>query len=361
MKNKKKFNLLIIISFIILVISIIVYATIEIYKYINTQSNRTAIFANIKMEENKNTIWINTFQLAWNELSEYLIGGKNIEFEGETPLLADKLNEKHFTKDMINEKDYYIKVGSTSAELKKNILMDVENKFGYSPDGILNDINFNTSIPDNYLTIYAMLNKKFTFLEPFVKLVPNSFKNSEKFYHYFGIQDGALDILDNNLNVLFYNNENEFAVNLKTKEKEEIILYRTDCTDDFENLYNNMLENTKRYRGNSKFSKIDCLEIPEISMKTNIHYEELCKRIIKGTPWEISEAIQNVNFNMNQAGGNLKSEIIVNAVTDGISIGKGESRKFIFDDTFVIFMKEREADLPYMYLYVDNTEILNEV
>lgn len=360
MKNNKIIKLFSIIIIIILLSSGIVYATIKAYQYINKQGEILAIFANFKMEKNKNMIWINTFQLAWNELSDYLVDGKDIQFEGGNPLLVDKLNIKNFTKDMINKDDYYIKVGKTTATLKTTILNDINNKFGYNANNIFDNIKFDSSVSDNCITVYAMLNKEFSFLEPFVKLAPEPFKNSEKQYHYFGIQEGALDILDNNLDVLFYNNENEFAVNLKTKEKEEIILYRTDNTDSFENLYNQVLENTNKYHETSEFRSNDCLEIPKISMKTNINYDELCKRIIKGTSWEISDAIQNVTFNMDYAGGNLKSESIASALTESKSAEQRKSRKFIFNDTFVIFMKERGAKLPYMSLYVDNAEILDE-
>ena len=360
MKNNKIIKLFSIIIIVILVLSGIVYATIKVYEHINKQSEISAIFSNIKMEEDKNTIWINTFQLAWNELAEYLVDGKDIEFEGRNSLLTDALNAKKFTKDMINEDDYYIKVGKTSAELKTTILNDIENKFGYNANSVLNDINWDSTFSDNRITIYSMLNKEFTFLEPFVILTPNSFKNSEKQYHYFGIQEGAPNILDNNLEVLFYNNENEFAVNLKTKENEEIILYRTDNTDGFEILYNQVLEKTDKYRGSSEFRGNDCLEIPKINMKTNINYDELCDRIIKGTPFEISNAIQNVTFNMDYAGGNLKSEAMANGLAESGSMDSEKSRKFIFNNTFVIFMKEEGAELPYMSLYVDNAEILDE-
>lgn len=361
MKKHRIIKILIFIVIILFVSCGIIYAVTKLYQKTDNNSKISAIFSDLKMEKNKNTIWINTFQLAWNELSEYLVNGKNIEFEGENSLLVDKLNMKKFTKDMINEEDYYIKIGKTTKELQKTILNDIKNKFDYNADSILNDVNFDSAISNNRITVYAMLNKKFTFLKPFVNLEPKSFKNSEKQYFYFGIQEGATDELDKNLDVLFYNNENEFAINLKTKENEEIILYRTNNNDNFESLYNQVLENTNKYNDSSLFRKNDCLEIPQINVKYNIRYDELCGKMIKGTEWEISNAIQNVTFNMNYAGGNLKSEGMANLLSESISQDLKKSRKFIFNDTFVIFMKEKgSGKLPYMSLYVDNSEILNE-
>ena len=57
---------------------------------------------------------------------------------------------------------------------------------------------------------------------------------------------------------------------------------------------------------------------------------------------------------MDYTGENLKSEAMANELAESDSMDSEESRKFIFNNTFVIFMKEEEAELPHMSLYVDN-------
>ena len=67
----------------------------------------------------------------------------------------------------------------------------------------------------------------------------------------------------------------------------------------------------------------------------------------------ISTAAQNVKFNLNEKGCNLSSEaeIVSTYLAEG-------DRIFLFDDTFIIFMKEKDSDNPYFALKVDNDDIL---
>ena len=276
-KNNKLINLLSTIIIIGVLSTTVVYASIKIYEIIKSKNELVATYNSNKIYEDINTMWVGSFQLAWNEFMDNVIGGE-VQFESKKSDLLNELNEKNFTKDNLNEDDYYIKVGETTPELKETILDDLGKKFNITDRSMLNDISFENK--DSAYTIYSILNKEFEFLTPFDTLEASSFKNSEEKFEYFGIEAGSSEELNNNVNVLFYNSNEDFAVTLNTKEDEEVILYRTNNRDTFENTYNTLKEKSGE---NSKFNENDELKIPVVNMDMVISYEELCGKYISGT------------------------------------------------------------------------------
>ena len=148
--------------------------------------------------------------------------------------------------------------------------------------------------------------------------------------------------------------DNTFAVKLKTKEGDEIIIYRTDDKKTFKEYYNDIKIKTNKYNGKKKLQKNEEVIIPFVKVDGTVSYDELKGKTIKNTNgMYISTAAQNVKFNLNEKGCNLSSEaeIVSTYLAEG-------DRIFLFDDTFIIFMKEKDSDNPYFALKVDNDDIL---
>lgn len=332
----------------------ITYASIKIYERIKGQATMTPIFTGKIGDADINSIWIGTFQLAWNEFEENVIG-KNIEFEDGNLEIANELNKKIFSKEMISENSYYVSVEKTSPDLKEKILKDIDKKFDIKDNSILNKINFDRV--DNGYTIYSLLFKKFEFITPFDKLGKSRFSDYDELVEYFGINNASDEIMNNNVEVLFYNARNDFAIKLNTKQNDEIILYRTDDSKSFNTLYEEIIEKNKKFSGNKNFTKDDELKIPYINVDTIINYDELCGRFIKGTNGiYIANALQNVKFNLNEKGGNLTSESYVS----GEYISENEdARYFYFNSNFAILMKEKDKEKPYFGLKIDNLDLLS--
>ena len=76
-----------------------------------------------------------------------------------------------------------------------------------------------------------MLKKEFNYLEKFSELPDDTFDNSEEKVKYFGIGVSTSKDASKNVEILFYNSNENFAIKLKTKENEEIILYKTTGID----------------------------------------------------------------------------------------------------------------------------------
>ena len=317
----------------------IVYATTVIYnKYIKNNTNHNITmnpsYQSTLDENTINNLWVGTLDLAWKDLEEK-IGLNKIELEGKMPQIANDLNESTFSKEMLNPNDYKINVERT-----------VTN--GYKID--------------------ATLNKELNFLESFDNF--NDYKwtfgNSEEYIKYFGINNASPEKMNKNVEILFYNKlnngsllSNDMAIKLKTKEGDEIILYRTDDKKSFDEYYEDIKAKTKNYKGRTEFSEEDELRIPYVKVNGMINYNELYDKKIKNSNGlYIYDVIQNVNFYLNERGCNLSSKATM--VTEYMGIGQ-DTKYCYFQDTFIIFMKEANSDKPYFALKVDNNDILEKI
>mgnify|MGYP004630956599 FL=1 len=317
----------------------IVYATTVIYnKYIKNNTNHNITmnpsYQSTLDENTINNLWVGTLDLAWKELEEK-IGLNKIELEGKMPQIANDLNESTFSKEMLNPNDYKINVERT-----------VTN--GYKID--------------------ATLNKELNFLESFDNFSDYkwTFGNGDEAIKYFGINNASPEEMNKNVEILFYNKlnngsllSNDMAIKLKTKEGDEIILYRTDDKKSFDEYYEDIKAKTKNYKGRTEFSEDDELRVPYVKVNGMINYNQLYDKKIKNSKGlYIYDVIQNVNFYLNERGCNLSSKATM--VTEYMGIGQ-DTKYCYFQDTFIIFMKEANFDKPYFALKVDNNDILEKI
>lgn len=231
-KNNKIIRLLLWFTIITVAISSLTYAGFVIYeKY---KASLMPTYTNEFDNSEKNNMWICTFNLAWNEFMDQRFGGP-VEFKEGNSELVNSLNQKNFTKDQLSSDDYYIKVAETTPELKEVIKTDIQNKFNIDENSSLDKMNFD--LPNNYI-IYSFLYKKFNFKTPFDILLPDKFANSEENVKYFGIDSSSSKDLRDNVEVLFYDDNDNFAVKLKTINNEDVILARIENSNSFEEIYN---------------------------------------------------------------------------------------------------------------------------
>ena len=309
-----------------LLLSGIVYAGVLIYKNLNKNHNVTfnPTYQSTLDEHTVNNLWIGTLDLAWKDLEEK-VGGR-IELE-ENIDIANELNNSSFSKEMLDENDYTINVTRTvtngyniETKLNKNL------NFLYSFDNFNNDYNYTFG------------------------------KDGNDYIKYFGINNASKEELNQNVEVLFYNGNNDFAVLLNTKEGDKIILYRTDENKSFNEYYEDINNKKGNYNGSTAFEENDELLVPYVNVNGTVAYNELADKIIKNTNgMYISNVIQDVNFNLNESGCNMQSHATM--TTEYLSVG---SRYFWFIDTFIIFMKEENSNMPYFALKVDNQDILEK-
>ena len=337
-----------------IILSGVVYATIKISQNIKEKAEMTPTYTSKISSIDTNKVWVGTFNLVWNDFMNDVIGDK-IEFEDGYSALADELNKQTFTVEQLNKNSYFKIHGKENLTLKNQIEQGIKQKFNET-SSIIDKCDWEKG--EGYV-LYAMLKKEFNFLEKFPTLNENTFGDSKEKVKYFGIEPDTEQVASKNIEILFYNSKEDFAIKLKTKEGEEVYLYRTTGENkSFEENYKEMQVKQSKYNGEKTWNKNDILNIPFIKVKDEINYDELCGRYIKNTDWYIAQALQTIDFELNNYGGSVKSEALIEAFKCDL-LEKG--REFIFNNDFILFLKEEDKTKPYFALKVDNTDILVNV
>lgn len=303
----------------------------------------------------QNRVWVGTFQLVWNEVIEN-VTKKPIEFVDYDSPMAQNLNKKEFEKNNISNNSYYTKYGKVSLKLKKEIEKAIKKKFKETSD-ILDMFDFSKKSDDIF--VYAMLKKDFKFLSAFDKLPQGFFGNDKTPVNYFGIKDNSNKKLYKNVEVLFYNDNNDFAVKLFTKGNDEVLLYRTNDDKTFDKYFNDVKEKSKSYSGNKSFNKGDSLMVPDINFYKMDSFAELEGHEIVNTNFKIDKTIETIDFRMNNEGVKLKSEAAM--MVRCTSLAPRNGRDFMFNDTFVLFLIEKGQKTPYFAIRVHDVDAINKL
>lgn len=311
-------------------------------KLTNTSGITTAL--TLEDEITNDTIWCGTFQLIWNDLKNDL-AKQDIIF---TPQLkvVENLNKETFTTKDISEESYYKKIGTPSLELKKEIEKAIKDKFNEKSD-ILDDFEWENRNSKDYF-LYAMLKKEFKFEKAFEKLSNGSFGEYENI-EYFGIESSNKEKLRSQVNVLYYDSEDNFAIKLNTKQKDELILCKNPKGKTFNEIFKNITDKEKNYKGKKYLTESENLKVPNIKFKEKTEFTEIQDKpyeFSNGDIYSIEKAIQTIEFELDRTGGKIKSEAgMMNAYTTAIKVDI--PRSFYIDDTFAIFLIEEDKQVPY--------------
>ena len=302
----------------------------------------------------KNVVWVGTFQLIWNDLVNELIKHP-VEFVGYKSNIAENLNKQSFTVNDISEDAYYKKLGLASPVMKKEIEQGIKEKFNETSD-ILDA--FDWSPAEGKYILYAMLKKNFEYAYPFDVLNDAPFEGSVGDVKYFGIDGNSNSQIKHNIKILFYNNENDYAVSIKSKGDDVIWLYRTDDDKTLDLLYSDMQSKIKDFNAKSFMTSQDRFKAPMIEFKKDKEFNELCNKPIKKSNLMISKAIETVHFKMDEAGVKLKSE--AGMMTMRMSIPVRETpRYFYFNKRYIIFLQDKNTK-PYFAMKIEDAKKLQE-
>ena len=343
----------------LIIIILVIGASIGIYKVVNkeksvvenpkslssTEGIITAVTLDDEIEDN--TIWCGTFQLIWNDLKNDLAKQDIVFYDYPELQLVKNLNKETFTTDDISDQYYYKKIGTPSIELKEEIEKAIKDKFNETSD-ILDDFEWENRDSKDYF-LYAMLKKEFQFEKAFEEFDNGKFTIYDN-VKYFGIKaDSESEELRNQVEVLFYNSKDDFAVKLLTKQEDEVILCKNPKGNTFNEIYKNIKEQENKYSGNKKIQERELLKVPNIKMNEKTEFTELQNKSFlfsNGDSYHIEKALQTIQFELDKTGGKINSEAGMMANYESAMM-IDEIREFSIDNTFAIFLKEEDKDNPY--------------
>ncbi len=298
----------------------------------------------------KDTSWCPTFQLIWNDFKNDIVK-QNIKFDKKLDML-DNLNKEEFTTKDISDNYYYKIYGRKNLELKSKIENAIKEKFNQKSD-ILDQFDWSSDaldsgedVIDRYF-LYSMLYREFEFNKKF-DTFNDKFKDIKN-VEYFGIIKES-NLIRNQIKVYYYNNENDFAIKLITKNNDEVIVIKNPKGETFEEIYNNIKD-----KQTTSFNSDDNFMMPKIDFNVLREYSELENKEIETIDgiYTIEKAIQSIKFSLDEKGGKVKSEAGMDVKFEATASDK-KIRNFYVDDTFALFLKESNKDKPYFALRVDD-------
>ena len=363
MKKKNKCLIIITILAVLLIAGIIIISKKNIFRKTATKLQKTdgiTIVPTMRDTITSDSSWCGTFQLVWNDMRDNVVK-KDIIFDPQEKM-AENLNKKDFTEDMISEEYYFKTYGIKSLELKEQIENGIKEKFNQESD-ILEDFGWSENELDNpdnnderRYFFYAMLYRKFEFLKEFDKLENDDFGNKYKDVKYFGIDENTKETVGSQIRVLYYNSKDDFAIIVNTKSNDEVIFCKSPQGKTFNEIYDNMNKESENYTGSSEFKDVDEFKAPNLTFNEKREYTELQgKKFETADPVYdkaiIEKAIQTIKFSLDEKGGEIKSESGIDIRAMATSIEENEEkdkpRYFYVDDTFAIFLREKGKALPY--------------
>lgn len=297
----------------------------------------------------KDTSWCPTFQLIWNDFKNDIVK-EDIKFDEKLDML-DNLNKEDFTLNDISDSYYFKIYGRKNLELKSKIENAIKEKFNQNSD-ILDKFDWSSDALDSggdtidRYFLYSMLYREFEFNKKFDSFT-DKFKDKEN-VKYFGIAKSN-DEIRSQIKVYYYNDENDFAVKLITKNNDEIIVIKNPKGETFDEIYKSV-ENKKEY----EFNDTDNFMMPKIDFNVLREYTELENKEINtldGT-YTIEKAIQSIMFSLDEKGGKVKSEAGMDVKYEASSMVI--RRNFYVNDTFTLFLKESNKKKPYFAVRVDD-------
>ena len=311
--------------------------------------------------------WCGTFQLVWNDMKNEVVK-KDVIFNPQLDMVKN-LNKEDFSETMLSE-DYYYKIyGLKSLALKEQIENGIKEKFNQTSD-ILDDFDWSESELDNpnnpderRYFFYTMLYRKFEFLQEFDKLDNSKFGNKYNDIQYFGIDENTENSVGNQIKVLYYNSKDDFAIIVNTKTDDEVIFCKSPTGSNFNEIYENMNNEADKYTGSKSFKNVDEFKAPNLEFDEKKEYTELeNKKFETADPYydtaEIQKAIQTIKFSLDEKGGEIKSEAAIDMKMDTSLVETkpkaDEPRYFYVDDTFAIFLREKNKPKPYFAGRIDD-------
>ena len=320
-------------------------------------NTKLSVVTSLEDEITSNTAWCGTFNLIWNDLKNDL-AKKDIVFNPQ-PTVVDNLNKGTFNTSCLSEDSYYKVYGAPTTALKKQIEKAIKDKFNETSD-ILNDFSWEEGESNNYF-LYVMLKKQFEFPKVFTKLENGDF-GKYKNVKYFGIDSNTDEAVRNQVEVLYYNSSSDFAIKLKTKQNDEVIISRGNTENNFGDIFKGITEKSGKYNGSTTLNETDKLKIPNIKFNLKEEITEVENKpftFSNGQEYCIDKALQTIQFELDEKGGKIKSEAGI-SLKEAAIMPTEKPRDFLVDDTFTIFLKEEGRDLPYFAAQISDISQVQE-
>ncbi|MBN1361660.1 MAG: hypothetical protein JW993_13770 [Sedimentisphaerales bacterium] len=313
----------------------------------------------------KNVIWCSSFQLAWNEIRDNVIGAPLQVLGAEE--VARRLNEAQQSVADLEPDSYYAKGGWIEDGIIDTIEKEMAARF---PSHELPDFN-DCNDPAGILA-YSYLVANVPFKYPFRQLDDGlTFADSqgtETQVGGFGLWEGFMSQykeMREQIEVLYLRSEDpnypwpakEYALDLcRHSRPYQVVVAMVEPKDSLGETLAYIehgiteFERWAYYKWVRFLREGQELRVPEMFWRIDHRYTDLIGKVVANMGMPIVEARQAIEFRLDRSGAMLESEALIAMSAAG--------ENFLFDRPFLVYMKKRGADQPFFVMWVDNAELL---
>ena len=301
----------------------------------------------------RNYVYCGSFQIAWNEFTDKFGNQKQDLFDADLPIVQ-ALNNRLLTKSDIASDSLFTFTDRLTTDAEVTFRKQFHAKF---PSATLPVLPWGSGI----LFAYAYLEKQLHFRDVFDRMKPAPFPASaNNQVQWFGIdpdisQRSRSGFPRYQVNILNYSGPDEFVVELVTDSWNDQLLLAAIPRP---NTLIDAITSVDQLRSSIR-TKLRRLSIPIVSLGIERQYYELTRD--KNTPIDSSAQAplsgwQTIRFRLDEAGSTLKSEAALPAAA-AVNVPPKEV-DLVFDQPFLLILRQRESKIPYFALWIENAEIL---
>jgi len=317
--------------------------------------------------QGKNIIWCSSFQLAWNEVRDRVIG-EPLEVIGAEEVAA-RLNAAEQSTADLEPQSFYAAGGRGKERIIERIEREMAAKF---PSHDLPDFNDYPLSPEHILA-YSYLKANVPFRYPYRQLDEGlAFVDSNGVQTQvagFGLWEAFLPRYKNlreQVEILYYRASEkkawelqEYALDLcRHSEPYQVVVAVVEPRASLAEALDYVRSKTEQFSRRDhcetarRFCETDILRVPEIFWRIDHRFRELIGKVVANAEPAnpIVEALQTIEFRLDRSGAMLESQatLVIAAIP----------RTFAFDRPFLVYMKKRGAEHPFFVMWVDNAELL---
>jgi len=312
--------------------------------------------------EGKSAVWCAAMQLAWNRLKEDVVK-EPIRLQGAEEV-AGRLNRAEQSEADLSADEYFAVAGLAGSEAAERIRREMGRRFPHVPIG---DVGVGT-------LAYAYLQTTLKFTTPYYETdAPLIFKSSagqETDVTSFGVSGrGELKVRDQ-VRVLFaaetkgWGERPEDAIldlDVNSSPNQIVIALMKPASTLKEKLAR-MQQLQASWQGPEEARQLlsaDVLVVPSMHWRVNHHFKELEAKVMLNPSLAgqvIDSATQKIDFRLDRSGVALAAEARITVKSADVL----RPRAFQFDRPFLLYVKKRTAQHPFLVVWVANAELLQK-
>jgi hypothetical protein len=326
------------------------------------KDTRLVAHPDIPLAANQNVLWCGTLQLAWNKAIDLV--GEKLHFANQPPEV-DLLNREDFSSADLDPDSYVAIADFERNHVEDEIRSALEKTFHGAASPELIPTPPPHPGPDDFVA-YSYLYKNLAFAHPFAENDPLSFGQAQvENFGFLNDKDSLDPAVFGQVSIYDYKSPDDFIIKLKTKSPDdELILAKITPGATLQETIATVLQRMAGAQPETAEER-DQLAIPKLNFDLRKHFSELQGLVLEPGPAArlksklvVSDVQQLIRFQLNEKGAVLKSEaVIVMSATAIMSMGP-EPHIMIFDQPFLVLMKQAKADQPYFALWVGNASLL---